>query len=140
MRSRGTRGGRPRTDPEPRRRPTRFLCMRVALSLIALAAAAACSQEPAPSADAGATSGAGADESRPAAGPTRAAEVDAPEPEPAPVPGRAYRYTSLADCEVVREERAEMPFTEVRCGGAGGWDVLVSDADARQRLELDGPG
>ena len=48
--------------------------------------------------------------------------------------GRAYRYTSLADCEIVREEREEMPFVETLCPGPAGWALRVTESDARQNL------
>ena len=59
--------------------------------------------------------------------------------EPAPgasgkADGRAYRYTSLAECELVREERGEMPFVETLCPGPAGWALQVTDSDARQNL------
>ena len=54
--------------------------------------------------------------------------------------GRAWRYTSLADCEVVREEREEMPFVETLCPGPAGWAVRVTDSDARQNLIVVPPG
>lgn len=53
---------------------------------------------------------------------------------PAEMAGRAYRYTSLAECEVVREEREEMPFVETLCQGPAGWALRVTDSDARQNL------
>ena len=62
---------------------------------------------------------------------------------PAPendVPGRAYRHTSLAGCEVVREEREEMPFVETLCPGPAGWALRVTDSDARQNLVVVAPG
>jgi hypothetical protein len=68
--------------------------------------------------------------------PDTVAEVPAHDP-PAPangVPGRAYHYTSLAECEVVREEREEMPFVETLCQGPAGWALRVTDSDARQNL------
>ena len=62
---------------------------------------------------------------------------------PAPendVPGRAYRHTSLAGCEVVREEHEEMPFVETLCPGPAGWALRVTDSDARQNLVVVAPG
>ena len=62
---------------------------------------------------------------------------------PAPendVPGRAYRHTSLAGCEVVREEHEEMPFVETLCPGPAGWALRVTDSDARQNLVVVVPG
>lgn len=81
----------------------------------------------------------------------QAAEKDAPSPaisdRPAPTaaavpaegPSRASRYTALTGCELVREERAEMPYTETLCAGPAGWAVRIADADARQTLGLRGP-
>ena len=54
--------------------------------------------------------------------------------QPAEIAGRAYHYTSLAECEVVREEREEMPFVETLCQGPAGWALRVTDSDARQNL------
>ena len=48
--------------------------------------------------------------------------------------GRTQRYTSLADCEVVREELEEMPFVETLCPGPARWALRVTDSDARQNL------
>ena len=48
--------------------------------------------------------------------------------------GRAWRHTSLAGCEVVREEREEMPFVETLCPGPAGWALRVTESDARQNL------
>jgi len=50
------------------------------------------------------------------------------------VAGRAYRYSSLAGCEVVREEREEMPFVETLCSGPSGWALRMTDSDGRQNL------
>ena len=47
---------------------------------------------------------------------------------------RAHRYTSLAGCEVLREEREEMPFVETLCPGPAGWALRVTDSDARQNV------
>ena len=62
---------------------------------------------------------------------------------PAPAdeaPGRAYRYTSIAECAVVREEREEMPFVETLCPGPAGWALRVTDSDARQNVIVVAPG
>jgi hypothetical protein len=77
---------------------------------------------------------------------TAAAETAAAEPaEASPgtsgeVTGRAFRHTSLANCEVVREEREEMPFIETLCPGPAGWALRVTDSDARQNLVVVPPG
>lgn len=55
-------------------------------------------------------------------------------PAPPEIAGRAYHYTSLAECKVVREEREEMPFVETLCPGPAGWALRVTDSDARQNL------
>lgn len=91
--------------------------------------AAACSQEPeTPARDPAPSSSAGA-----AAAPSQA------EPAPTTVPGRAFRFTSLKECRVVREEAEEMPYTETLCQGTGGWAVRIADSDARQSMTLVGP-
>lgn len=81
---------------------------------------------------------------------TGAADEVAPEPSearadpapasPAEVAGRAFRYTSIAECEVLREEREEMPFVETLCQGPAGWALRVTDSDARQNLVVVPPG
>ena len=60
-------------------------------------------------------------------------------PEPVEVAGRTYRYTSLDNCPVVREEREEMPYTEVLCPGPAGWALRIADSDARQTLSVVAP-
>jgi hypothetical protein len=59
---------------------------------------------------------------------------------PDEAPERAYRYTSLAECEVVRDEREEMPFVETLCPGPAGWTLRVTDSDARQNVIVVAPG
>lgn len=115
----------------------------IALAIIpALALVAACSPDPATEdreRDAAAASTPGAGEGRPAApGEARATgDTDmTPEPTPSPVAGRTYRYTSLENCKVLRQERDEMPMTEVACPGAGSYSLQVLDSDARQVLTL----
>lgn len=99
-----------------------------AASLLALLAAA-CSQEKETAVPASApSSSAGA-----------AAVTPPAEPAPTTVPGRAFRFTSLEECRVVREEVEEMPYTETLCPGPGGWAVRISDSDARQSMTLEGP-
>ncbi|WP_057882383.1 hypothetical protein [Tsuneonella troitsensis] len=97
-------------------------------SVLALLAAA-CSQEPESAVpDSAPSSSAGA-----AAAPPPA------EPALTTVPGRAFRFTSLEECRVVRQEVEEMPYTETLCPGPGGWAVRISDSDARQSMTLEGP-
>jgi hypothetical protein len=101
------------------------------LALVALAALAGCSQgdEPPAEPDSGETSqpAPSADPAGPMAG--AAGEED----------GRAYRHTSLEDCEVVREELEEMPYVETRCPGPAGWALRVTDSDARNNLLVVAP-
>lgn len=80
-----------------------------------------------------------------AADPVEPEAVAQPAAEPAPgepseATGRAFRYTSLAECEVVREEREEMPFVETLCPGPAGWALRVTDSDARQNVIVVAPG
>jgi len=83
-------------------------------------------------------------DSRPAADGTAApaaqSAAPAPEPTPSPVTGRAYRYTPLTGCKLVREEREEMPYAEVLCAGPAGWALRIADSDARQTLAVVAPG
>jgi hypothetical protein len=94
----------------------------------ALAVVSSCSQE-------------AADEQAPDAtrSASTAAIAPAAEPAPSPIAGRTYRYTSLEDCKLVREEREEMPYSEVLCMGPAGWQLRIADADARQTLSVVAP-
>lgn len=96
------------------------------LPTLALLALAACSQEPA-------TDPAGS-----APAPTASPAIASAETPP-PASVRAYRYMPLDGCELVREERAEMPYREVRCAGPGRWALRISDSDARQLLAVIAP-
>ncbi len=40
----------------------------------------------------------------------------------------------------MREDREEMPYSEVLCEGPEGWAIRISDADARQTLGVVAPG
>ncbi|WP_126176788.1 hypothetical protein [Tsuneonella rigui] len=71
-----------------------------------------------------------------------AARAQAAPASPSPVAGRAYRYTSLEGCKLVREEREEreeMPYSEVLCPGPAGWQLRIADADARQTMSVVAP-
>ena len=94
----------------------------------ALAVVSSCSQE-------------AADEQAPDAtrSASTAAIAPAAEPAPSPIAGRTYRYTSLEDCKLVREEREEMLYSEVLCMGPAGWQLRIADADARQTLSVVAP-
>jgi hypothetical protein len=51
------------------------------------------------------------------------------------------RYTSLKDCKVVRSgEEAGEDWSESVCNGPGSWLLKVNYGDAREGLELIGPG
>ncbi|WP_162935716.1 hypothetical protein [Tsuneonella amylolytica] len=108
----------------------------------ALASVAACSPDPATGErerDAADASTIAAGEGRPAGNagaPSPGGTIAAPEPAPSPVAGRTYRYTSLDNCKILRQEREEMPMTEVACPGAGSYSLQVLDSDARQLLTL----
>lgn len=52
---------------------------------------------------------------------------------------RMHGYTSLADCEIVREETAEMPYLETLCRGEAGWALRTTDSDQRQNLVVVAP-
>ena len=64
----------------------------------------------------------------------------APQATETAVPTRVSAYTSLEHCEVVRKDRAEMPYTETQCAGPAGWALRIADADARQTLTVRHPG
>lgn len=91
--------------------------------------AAACSQEPETAVP----------DSAPSSSNGAAASAPPAEPAPTTVPGRAFRFTSLDECRVVREEVEEMPYAETLCQGTGGWSVRIADSDARQSMTLVGP-
>jgi len=99
------------------------------LVLPALVLLAACSQQD-------------ASPPQPAASETAASATPpaaSPEPSPSAAPGRDWRYTSLEDCRLVREEREEMPYTETLCAGPAGWALRIADSDARQTLAVVAP-
>lgn len=54
--------------------------------------------------------------------------------------GRTHRFTSLENCRIEREEHEEMPFVETRCEGLGGYDLKVTESDARNNLIVVAPG
>lgn len=99
------------------------------LSLVALAA---CSQH---DGDNPAPDETGAAAPAPAAAPSAGAS-SAALPADGETDGRAFRYTSLDDCKVVREEHEEMPYVETLCPGPAGWALRVSDSDARQNITV----
>jgi hypothetical protein len=84
---------------------------------------------------------------------SRGEEQAAPAPEatvtssPAPVVGetsgaegsRVWRYTSIADCKVVREETEDLPYVETRCDGPAGYALRLSDSDERIELSVIDP-
>ena len=54
--------------------------------------------------------------------------------------GRAYRYTSLVGCELLRENREEGGFFEHMCPGLGGYRLRLTESDLRQNLAVVAPG
>lgn len=91
---------------------------RIAVFMAAALGLAACSSEESGAAGAEAEPGAQRQPAKPAAA----------------IDGRAYRHTSLAECELVSGEGDEMPFVETLCRGPAGWTLRVTDSDARQNL------
>jgi hypothetical protein len=81
----------------------------------------------------------------------REEEAPAPTPTPAetaaeatPAPdtdddGRAYRYTELKGCELLRENREEGGFFEHMCPGLGGYQLRLTESDLRQNLAVIAP-
>lgn len=62
-----------------------------------------------------------------------------PAPTAAQASGRAEsRYTSLSSCRVVRSNEAE-DWSVARCGGLGGYALMLDYDDAREDLRLIGP-
>jgi len=55
---------------------------------------------------------------------------------PSTTDGRVSRYTSLADCQVVRSAPDEAGFFESACPGLGGYRLKLVEADGRQNLIL----
>ena len=55
---------------------------------------------------------------------------------PDAVPGRAYRYTELEGCELLRENREEGGFFETMCPGLGGYRLRLTESDLRQNLAI----
>ncbi|MXO59758.1 hypothetical protein GRI89_09425 [Altererythrobacter salegens] len=84
---------------------------------------------------------------------SRGEEQAAPGPDATDTPGpalvadevsgtegsRAWRYTSVADCQVVREENEELPEVEMRCDGPAGYSLRVNDSDERIELSIIDP-
>lgn len=52
---------------------------------------------------------------------------------------RAFRYTSLENCRVLRRETGEMPFVEELCPGTGGYALKVSESDLRYEVAVVAP-
>lgn len=103
---------------------------RLALALPVLLVAA-CSQKP-------------ENDASPAASwaePSAPASATAPAAATSAAPGMASRYTSLKDCKVVRSgEEADEDWSESVCDGPDRWRLKVNYGDAREGLELIGPG
>lgn len=74
-----------------------------------------------------------------------AAPTPAPTPTEAAAPpetsnGRAYRYTELEGCELLRENREEGGFFEHMCPGLAGYRLRLTESDLRQNLAVIAPG
>lgn len=67
-------------------------------------------------------------------GATPAAVAETPDVPPPAGDARASRYTSLADCPVVRENMEEGAYRLSECPGLGGRKLRLVDADARHNL------
>lgn len=107
--------------------------MRLIPCLPLLALIAACSQQ-APAPDPVSSEGVDrASSASTATAPSAQASAAADAADP---PGRQHRYTSLKNCKLLREEREEMPLTEVSCAGQGSYSLRILDSDARQRMTL----
>lgn len=52
---------------------------------------------------------------------------------------RDFRYTSLEECELVRENREEGGFSERLCPGLGGYRLRLTESDLRQNLAVIAP-
>jgi hypothetical protein len=87
-----------------------------------------------------------------ACSPEASGEDDAAAPAPTPSaeaveaaasPGtgapRAYRYTELEGCELLRENAEEGGFFERMCPGLGGYRLRLTESDLRQSLAVIGP-
>lgn len=74
-----------------------------------------------------------------AAIPVEASSEAQPAPAPTAVGGPDSRYTSLKDCKVV-ELREDEDWSVSRCGGPGGFALMVDYGDARDDLRLIRPG
>lgn len=110
----------------------------VALAIVLPILLSACSSEATPP-DASASAATGAEASASETAPVVPVTQSTPVADPQ-AQGRRHQYTSLNDCRVIREEREEMPFVETECTGSAGWNIRISDSDARQRMSLVAPG
>jgi len=54
--------------------------------------------------------------------------------------GRAFRYTSLDDCPLLRSAPEEAGFYEYECPGEGGFKLKLVEADLRQNIMVVPPG
>lgn len=100
--------------------------------LAILLALGACSKQGEPAVDASAAASAA-----PSAEASDATAATTPAPK-----GPVSRYTSLKDCKLV-EAREDEDWSRSRCKGAGGVDLMVEYADARDDLQVlraDQPG
>lgn len=93
-------------------------------SVVAVALLAACSQDEAPP-----TEEAAADASR-------ATDRIAEPPEEQAV----FRYTSLADCALIRSAPEEAGFFEHECPGEGGYRLRKTESDLRENIVILAPG
>jgi hypothetical protein len=75
----------------------------------------------------------------PAPAPAATAAEATASPSPDAGDGRAYRYTELEGCELLRENREEGGFFEHMCPGLGGYQLRLTESDLRQNLAVIAP-
>jgi hypothetical protein len=75
----------------------------------------------------------------PAPAPTATAAQATASPAPDAGDARAYRYTQLEGCELLRENREEGGFFEHMCPGLGGYRLRLTESDLRQNLAVIAP-
>lgn len=69
------------------------------------------------------------------------AATEQPTPQAPPADhGRAFRYTSVADCKVLESNPEEAGYFRYECPGEGGYKVQVIESDLRQTAQIIAPG